>query len=246
MVDTETANTWPKEGGVNPQNQLVYDIGWQVVDKYGKVYSSASYVNSDIYCHEKELMANAYYAKKLPQYQEDIQAGRRKLANTYEIRQAMLGEIDKYKIKAAVAHNARFDLTALNNTLKYTTKSKYRYWFPYSIEIWDTMKMAQSVIFKMPTYQKFCQKYRYYTATGRLKCTAEILWKFISKNPNFQEAHTGLEDVAIEAQILAYCYKQHKAMQKLCFPNQKRNDPPTEFQRALSASMKKIPVLTWN
>jgi hypothetical protein len=69
----------------------------------------------------------------------------------------------------------------------------------------------------MPTYRKFCEEYGLLTANGRLSTTAENLYRFIIKDPYFEESHTGLEDVMIEAQIVAYCYRQHKAMKKKLF-----------------------------
>jgi hypothetical protein len=47
--------------------------------------------------------------------------------------------------------------------------------------------------------------------------TAEVLYKFITKDIDFVEEHKGLEDVDIERQILAYCKRQHKAMKKKLF-----------------------------
>jgi hypothetical protein len=44
--------------------------------------------------------------------------------------------------------------------------------------------------------------------------TAEILYRYITGNLEFEESHTGLEDVDIERQILAYCFAKHKAMAK--------------------------------
>lgn len=244
VVDTETANTLTTDKGGNDMSSvLVYDCGWQVVDKQGKVYVERSFVNKDIFVHEEGLMKSAYYAKKIPQYRKDLAEGRRIMATTYEIRKTMLQDIETYGIKAVAAHNARFDLNALNGTQRYITKSRFRYWFPYGIEIWDTMKMANSVICKMPTYTKFCEKHGYFTPTGKLKKTAEVLWRFISNNPDFEESHTGLEDVTIEAQIMAYCFRQHKHIEKQLFPKTQAVEPPTAFQRAFSASLKEIPVL---
>ena len=45
----------------------------------------------------------------------------------------------------------------------------------------------------------------------------EILYRFINGNNDFIENHTGLEDVMIEKEILAYCFRQHKAMRKGLF-----------------------------
>lgn len=243
VVDTETANTVQDGDKLDMSNVLVYDCGWQVVDTHGNVYAQASYVNRDIFEYERELMQSAYYARKIPQYHEDIRAGRRKMASTYEIRQAMLEDMEKFGVTEVAAHNARFDLNALNGTQRYVTKSRFRYWFPYGTAIWDTMRMAESVICKMPTYRKFCEEHGYITNTGKLRKTAEILWRFISKNPDFQESHTGLEDVEIEAQIMAYCFRQHKHIDKELFPEQEKKEPPTEFQRFISRSLRETPML---
>ena len=213
VLDTETANTISTDDGkLDMSNVLFYDCGWAIVDTIGNTYATASYVNRDIFCNERELMQSAYYAKKIPQYLAEIQAGKRIMASQYEIHQAMLADMEKYHIKEVVAHNARFDVNALNGTQRYVTKSKYRYWFPYGTEIWCTMRMANDVIVKMPTYIKFCQEHGYVTSTCRPRKTAEILYRFISGDNEFVESHTGLEDVEIEKQILFYCYRQHKPM----------------------------------
>lgn len=243
VLDTETANTIICEDGtVDMSNVLVYDCGWQVVDKQGTVYESASYVNRDIFEGEKELMTSAYYAWKIPKYLEDIKNGSRKVATTYEIRRYLLDVIDRWNITAVAAHNARFDYNALNTTERYITKSKYRYFLPFGIEIWDTMRMANSVICNMPTYRKFCEEHGYITPSGRLRKTAEILWRFISRNDDFIESHTALEDVEIEAKILAYCFRQHKTMEKDLF-SPKEIIENTPFQIALMHSLKATPTI---
>lgn len=219
VVDTETANTEKINGQLDPTNCLVYDVGWQVVDKHGNVYERASFVNADIYIGEKELMKSAYYANKLPRYEQDLKTGKRKLATTKTIRLKMFDTIKEYKIKTVCAHNARFDYNSLNATQRWVTKSKYRYFLPADVEIWDTMKMARDVIHKMPTYRYFCEEHGLLTKNGRLSSTAENLYRFIIKDPTFTENHTGLEDVEIESQILAYCFRQHKKMRKKLWEN---------------------------
>jgi hypothetical protein len=217
-VDTETANSFRKaDGSLDTSSVLVYDCGWCVMDTAGKVYEERSFVNRDIFVNEHELMQSAYYAKKIPQYEIDIANGSRVVATTYEIRKILIDKIKEYDCKFVCAHNARFDLTACNNIQRWTTKSKYRYFFPYGIEIWDTMKMARDVIAPMPTYQKFCADNGYLTKNGKVRLTAEILYRFISKDNSFIESHTGLEDVLIEKEIFAYCVKQHKAMRRNLF-----------------------------
>jgi len=215
MCDTETANTFTDEcGNLDTSSTLCYDIGWQIIDKHGNVYEKRSFVNSDIFYHEAELMKSAYYAKKIPLYLDEIRNGKRKVATTYEIRKQMFDDIQQYNIDTFCAHNSRFDYNSLNTTQRWTTKSKYRYFLPYGITVWDTLKMARDVIGKMPTYIKFCEDNNYLKKNGKPRFTAEILYRYISRDNDFVEAHTGLEDVEIETQILAYCFRQHKRMRK--------------------------------
>lgn len=219
VLDTETCPLDKDMEEVTPSNMFVYDVGMAVVDKKGNVYETYSYVVADIFFEEKGLMNSAYYADKLPQYYEDIKNGTRKVATLYAIRKKLKELMDKYETKTISAHNARFDNGALNNTERWLTKSKYRYFYPYGAELWDTLKMAHDVIAKMPTYKKFCEENGYMTThkKPRPQEKAEVLYRFISGDNDFVESHTGLEDVMIEKEILAYCFRQKKKMRKLLY-----------------------------
>lgn len=214
VLDCETAPLDRSCTQVNPWNMFVYDLGWAVVDKRGKVYAQRSFVNKDIFLDESDLMKSAYYANKLPQYWADIKSGKRILSSFYFIRKTLKEDIEFWGVTEVYAHYMQFDYGALTNTQRWLTKSKYRYFFPHNVEICDTLKMARQVIGQMPTYQRFCQENGYMTQGGQCRFTAEILYKFITKDLNFKESHTGLEDVLIEKEILAYCYKQHKKMER--------------------------------
>lgn len=215
MIDTETVN------GLD--NPLFYDVGWQVIDSQGNKYIDRSFINADIFIGYKELMQSAYYADKIPQYWEDIKTGKRILTSMHKIRQQLQADCKLYNCEFICAHNARFDYKALNNTQRYITKSKHRYFTPYGLEWWDTLAMAKSILSNRPSYLKFCQQNNddcinsHLTKSGKPRFTAEIIYQYISSNPAFIESHTGLEDVDIERQILAWCKRQHKKMKKLAF-----------------------------
>ncbi len=221
VLDTETANTIDNNGKVDMSNVLMYDCGFAVCDIHGTVYETRSFVNRDIFIGERELMRSAYYAHKIPQYCQEIREGKRVMSDTYGIRKEMLNLMKLYRINEVCAHNARFDTNALNTTLRYITKSKSRYWFPYGTEIWCSMLMARSVIHKMPTYRQFCEEWDLFTTNGKLSTTAENLYRYILDDPTYEEEHTGLEDVLIEKEILAKCYRQHKAMKKVLYSGEK-------------------------
>ena len=213
VLDCETAPCDRTIEEVTPINMLAYDIGWVVTDKRGNVYEQRSFVNADIFLDEKELMKSAYYANKTPEYWEDIKAGTRILTSFYNIRQALIADVEKYGIKQVFAHNMRFDYGALNNTERWLTKSKFRYFFPYGLEICDTLKLSRQLIATMPTYKRFCEENSYLTSKGQVRLTAEILYRFISGEDDFKEEHKGLDDCLIEKEILAYCYRKHKSME---------------------------------
>lgn len=217
VLDTETCPLQRNTTEVTPENMWAYDIGWAVVDKRGTVYESRSFVNADIFLNEKISMTSSYYAEKIPMYWDDIKNGKRVLTSFKKIRATLIEDMQNYNVTEIYAHNMRFDYGTLNNTTRWLSKSKYRYFFPYDIEICDTLKMSRDVIGKMPTYKKFCEQNGYVTKRGNLRFTAEILYRFITKNNEFAESHTGLEDVMIEKEIMAYCFRQHKKMRRALF-----------------------------
>ena len=205
-IDTETAN--------NLDNPIVFDIGGAVHDKKGKVLETFSFIIKEVFYEMPELMQECFYLVKIPQYNAQIYKGERKVVSLYEAKKHIDELCKKYHIKAIIAHNARFDYRATTTTQRYITKSKYRYFLPYGVEIWDTLKMAQDTICKQQSYINWCAKNNYTKKNGAPRATAEILYKYITGNNDFVESHTGLEDVLIEKEIFAHCMRQHKKMRK--------------------------------
>lgn len=198
VLDTETTNSI--------DDPLAYDVGFAVIDEEGRVYETYSFVVADVFL-DKDLMENAYFKEKIPSYWEDIKAGRRILAKLSTIEWTLARIMKKYNTNIICAHNARFDYRSTNSTLRYLTSSKYRYFFPYGIEIWDTLKMSR-LAFNDEEYDNFCYDNNYITKNGRKRYTAEIIYRFITNNNDFIESHTGLEDVLIEKEILVECLKR--------------------------------------
>lgn len=208
-IDTETTNGF--------DDPMVYDIGGCIHDKKGNVMEAFSFIIYETFCGMKDLMASAYYAEKIPMYQEQIDKGERKIVKFATAKRHIKALCEKYNVKAIIAHNMRFDYRSTTRTQRYLTKSKYRFFLPYGIPLWDTLKMAQDTICKQWTYKEWCYKNGYLTKNGRVRATAEILYKYVSGDIDFKESHTGLEDVLIEKEIFAKCMAQHKPMRKLCF-----------------------------
>ena len=199
VIDTETTNSI--------DDPFAYDVGFAVVRADGEVLESHSYVVADIFL-DNELMSSAYFADKIPQYWEEIKSGKRLLRRFKTIKAILRDVVAQYGIRYVVAHNASFDYRSLNYTQRLLTSSKYRYFLPWGVQMWDTLKMARECLGKDETYKQFCVDNGYiYGDEENPKCrfTAEIIHRFLTGNLDFVEEHTGLEDVLIEKDILAYC-----------------------------------------
>lgn len=197
VLDTETTNSL--------DDPIAYDIGWAVVDAdTHEVLKTRSYAVAEIFL-DKELMSSAYFADKIPSYWEEIEAGTRTLARLFTIKKALKRDCAEYEVNEIYAHNARFDYLSCSLTQRWLTSSKYRYFFPYGTKICDTLKMAREAFKEDGAYKAFCKENNYMTANNQLRFTAEILYRFLTGDNQFEEVHKGLDDVLIEKEIFFAC-----------------------------------------
>ena len=206
VLDVETANS--------TEYALVYYLGYAVCDRKGKIYHLESFIISDIFCQERELMQSAYYAEKIPEYVKGIAEKRFQIVNFFQAKMKIKEVIDKWEIKEVFAYNANFDRTALNTTQRWLSKSKYRYFLPYGVEVHCIWHMACQLICTQKYYIKFCLENGFYSKSGNIKTSAEVVYAYMMREPHFEEKHTGLQDVLIEVQILAKCFAQHKKVDR--------------------------------
>ena len=199
VLDTETTNSL--------DDPFQYVMCWSVFDTDGKVFLSRSFVVEEIFM-DLELMASAYFAEKRSQYWDDIISGSRTMAKLYEIRSQLRADCEAFDISIISAHNAAFDYRAMQYTQRFLTCSRWRWFVPFGVEMWDTLKMARKVFGKDADYKQFCVENGYINPNKSVKLTAEILYRYITKNYTFTEAHTGLEDVQIEKEIFAECWRR--------------------------------------
>lgn len=211
-IDTETAPIVPSDK-VDPNNMLVYDIGYIVHDIKGNVIEKRSFVVGDIFFGESQKMQSAYYADKIPKYLEEIQRGERIVLPFRTIMNIIHDDIKKYDVTIINAYNTYFDLTVLNNTARYLNIAKY--FFPYDVIFWDTMKMISVLTGKK--YDRYCHENGFITSTGRSKKSAEVVYRYISGQNDFIEEHRAYDDVIIELEIYKKCRSKKKKMRRELF-----------------------------
>lgn len=213
LIDTETCPIDRTIEGVDPNNMLVYDIGYRIIDKHGNCYEERSFIVDEVFFGEYQRMRNGYYYNKLPKYFLDLGNGNAEHLPFSTIREIVRKDIADYNISTVCAHNARFDCISLSATTKHIGGE---YLFPYGIEWWDTMKMAKTTICAKKGYIKFCEENGYMTKhrTPRPQMKAEVLYRYIINDTDFVEEHRAIYDARIESEILKECFRAHKKMEK--------------------------------
>ena len=204
VIDTETCNT--------VEQPLPYDIGFAICDRMGNIAEERSYVVAETFLDMKDTMKSAYFAEKIPQYWEDIKNGSREIKSIYKIRKEVKDLMNKYNVKKVGAYNMGFDKRALNNVMRYTTKSFCRWFFPFGTEFFCIWHLATQTLLQQKTFFKMAEKNDWFSEKGNLLTNAEVTYNYIKKMSDFKEEHKGLEDVRIEIEIMAHCFRQHKKM----------------------------------
>lgn len=85
---------------------LIYDLGWQVIDRKGNVYSRKSFIITEIFS-VPDIFNTAYYASKRPIYLERLKNGETILTNWNTATNELVR--DMQKVEAVGAYNSMFD-----------------------------------------------------------------------------------------------------------------------------------------
>ena len=205
VLDVETTNN---QMNSKFNDGLVYDIGFVICDKEGKIYAKRSFAIKDIF-DWKELMSTAYYKNKLPKYYEKLNKKQMEKVTIWEARKRIHKAMKYFNITEVYAYNANFDYTTLNNTVRYLGGSACRWFFPFGTKICDIWNIACQVLGTQKTFQ--WENIR--NKNNNLITNAERMFGYCEQI-DFEEEHTGLADAIVESQILARCLKSHKSIDK--------------------------------
>lgn len=198
VIDTETVGAIPR--------QLAYDIGGVVTDRNGKIYHEFHFVVKEIFA-DLELMHSAYYADKFQTYVDSLYEQKIEPLSFMEILRKLTAIIDLYDVKAIAAYNLQFDKRAMENTCDLIFEN--RNWLNRDLEELCIMCAACDILYGK-TYCKLARERGWVTDKGNIKTSAECGYRYISGDYDFEEAHRGLDDCRIEAEILRAIYAKHR------------------------------------
>lgn len=192
VLDTETTDL---------QKCFCYDISWVIMDKSsGLIVDFKTNVVEQVW-HNLPLFESAYYKEKRQKYVDMMRRHDATMDKWGYIMRKLTQDIKKYQIEAVYAYNSDFD----DKVIKYNCD-----WFKCNnplenVPIYDIWGYASEYITKNTDYQKFCEEHERFTDSGNYKGSAEVVYQFITGNPDFEEEHMGLFDSEIEAEILWEC-----------------------------------------
>lgn len=174
-----------------------YDIGYVIFDDDGLVLDRKHFVVEQNW-HNLPLFESAYYKEKRPLYVQGMRRHEIVMDKYGYIMQTMRRDIKKYNVVDAYAYNSPFDEKVFDFNCD---------WFKCNnpledVPVYDIMGYAVKFLADTPEYKVFCELHNLFTETGNYSMTAENLYRFITMDETFEEAHTGLKDAEIETEIL--------------------------------------------
>lgn len=194
VLDTETL-------GVH--DSRVYDLGYVIADlKTGEILKSRDYISKEIY-DNPNLMNTAYYANKMPIYEERLENGYCKRVRWCDACRMLSRDIKKYGVNELYAYNSQFDTRAIATTCQ-ALGVKTNPVANGIIDIWKGI--TDPHITETKEYKDFCKANGFMTRHKKPKCQAkaETVFRYLTNNTNYLEEHTALEDSKIELEILMF------------------------------------------
>ena len=195
VFDTETTSI---------EKPFCYDIGYLIWDtELDCALVKRSYVVEQIW-HNLELFTTAYYAEKRADYIKRLKGRTATMEKLGYITQQMARDFKYFDVQCAFAYNSPFDVRVFEYNCE---------WFkiinPFdNIPIFDIRGYVHKFIAFKRDFQEWCERNEQFTESGNYSTTAETVYRFITADGEFIEAHTALADSEIELNILRYCIMQ--------------------------------------
>lgn len=175
-----------------------YNVGYIITDRNGKIYYTR---NAALHpcIHENDL--NNYGAeemerKNVTEIENDSEGKYEHFFSVEEFYKVFLEDMVKYKISKIWAFNCSFDKAAMRRLFSEHEEI---------INSFEWCDIATAILYThllTKKYVKFCRKNEYLTKKGNISTKAEIVYRYLTKDKNFVEEHTGLADCFIEKDIL--------------------------------------------
>lgn len=200
VFDTETTG--------DLENPVIYDFGYCILDiDSGAILQKRRFIIEEIFYND-DLMKEAYYFKKTPQYWKDIINNKLLVVDYESLCKILRGDFKRFDITESYAYNAMFDHRAIKTTR--TELNSDNWLLPYSKK-YCILRMARRFFADDEMYADYCKTNGFMTKhkTPRPQTTAETVFSYLNLNPTFTEEHTALDDSIIESEILMFLLRNY-------------------------------------
>ena len=192
VLDTETTSL---------DKPFCYDISWVIIDKEEQSIVDIRVNVVEQVWHNLPLFESAYYKDKRLKYVDMMRKHDAVMDKWGYIMRKLKQDIIKYNVTEVYAYNSDFD----DKVIAYNCD-----WFKCNnplenLPVYDIWGYASEFITNNKAYHKFCDEHERFTDTGNYKGSAEVVYQYLTDNPDFIEEHMGIFDSEIEAEILFAC-----------------------------------------
>lgn len=194
--------------------QLPYNIGWIVCDKHGEIFEQNSIaVLPAIW----ENLKNCFQAQEMTHRNvqdilQDIARPERKYdyLDIEGAKKRILNSIIFNRVTEIWAYNCSFDKSSLSRLFG---DEDFRL-IDSLVTFYDVIPAIVQTRLLTKEYVDWCNKNGFITAKGNVMTKAEVVHKYLTKDINFVEEHTGLDDCKIEYQILLNAIKSNQKIDR--------------------------------
>lgn len=212
ILDTETCGN------------IVFDLGFKVIDRKGNMVEEGSFVFAEFIDYPEVLgmFTDEFTKNKIGGYYYELyrNSGAFEVV-PFDVARDIVNNIQqKYNAKIC-AYNAAFDTSRLRKTAK---RFGYDEFFTAEVEVWDIWNMALSVLCDSINFINFVYENKLLTEKNNPSTGAETIYRYLTKNADFEEKHTAREDCEIEADIFMTIINRKKRINHeivgACFHNE--------------------------
>jgi DNA polymerase III epsilon subunit-like protein len=197
VFDTET---------IGVDKKWIYDLGMVIIAKTGKPLYEKRWIIKEV-MNIPNITEIAFYGDKIKTFYQNME-----MVTFAKAREDFRDIMKYFEVNTITAYNLQFDMGAIMQTLEFTEIGEKFLNSP--VDYFDLWNASCNSIFQQKQFKSIAQKQEWLTDKGNYRTSAEIAYRFITKNYNFIESHTALEDASIEAKILQEVCRQKKGYQK--------------------------------
>lgn len=192
IFDTETQGV---------EKKLVYDIGWNIVNRRGEILHSDNYLVREIVT-DAGIMSDAFYHRKIyTDYLTMLDNSEESMIKPWAfIASQIRADVKQFGVNVFSAYNLGFDADAMRQTAAHCNAG---YTLENKPEILDLWLFACLNLFTQKDYKRIADALGWRSDAGNYRTTAEHAYRYITGNWNFAESHTALDDANIETDIFA-------------------------------------------